>query len=347
MSAELPAPRTILVINVSRIGDTLLVTPALRALARAWPAAQITLLGHPKRVDVLAHLPFLARTGSIDKNRARLRGWLSGKRWDLGLVYGFDKPLVAYALRTARRVVAFRQNDPRLDARLYRCIDPPPFQHEHSALLSQVLTRSLGLPLESGELTYLVTAEEDAWAQARLESMRPPLGRPRIGLQIASFPTKSYRDWPLEHFEDLCARMLERWPDAHFLLLGGSGERSRTEALAQRFPGHASVLAGDLTLRQSAAIMNRLDLYVGVDTGPTHIMGALGRPMIALYHCYSPSRLLAPLRHPCCWAIDLPRAPDDCTPEAPMSEITVDMVWQKVLEALNVSAMGADRATAA
>ena len=44
MPADL-APRSILVINVSRIGDTLLVTPALRALARAWPQARITVLG--------------------------------------------------------------------------------------------------------------------------------------------------------------------------------------------------------------------------------------------------------------------------------------------------------------
>jgi len=44
-----PEPRSILFINVSRIGDTLLATPALRALARAWPGARllaVTGLGH-------------------------------------------------------------------------------------------------------------------------------------------------------------------------------------------------------------------------------------------------------------------------------------------------------------
>ena len=51
-----PAPRSILVVNVCRIGDTLLATPALRALARAWPEAQITVLGHPKRVEMLENL---------------------------------------------------------------------------------------------------------------------------------------------------------------------------------------------------------------------------------------------------------------------------------------------------
>ena len=45
------APASILVINVCRIGDTLLATPAIRALARMWPEARITVLGHPKRLD--------------------------------------------------------------------------------------------------------------------------------------------------------------------------------------------------------------------------------------------------------------------------------------------------------
>jgi hypothetical protein len=56
--------------------------------------------------------------------------------------------------------------------------------------------------------------------------------------------------------------------------------------------------------------------------------------MIALYHCYSPSRLLRPLERARCHVVDHPRASEDCTPETPMSEIRVDAVWQKVVEAL-------------
>jgi len=80
--------------------------------------------------------------------------------------------------------------------------------------------------------------------------------------------------------------------------------------------------------------MNQLDLYVGVDTGPTHIMGALQRPMVALYHGYSPSSLLAPLEHPCLYVVDHPRAGPDCSPDESMSAIPVDAVWARVLEAL-------------
>jgi heptosyltransferase-3 len=73
--------------------------------------------------------------------------------------------------------------------------------------------------------------------------------------------------------------------------------------------------------------MNQLDLYIGVDTGPTHIMGALHRPMVALYHGYSPSTLLAPLEHPCLYVVDHPQAGPNCSPDESMAAIPVDAVW--------------------
>ena len=50
--------RRILYINVSRIGDTLLVTPAVRAVAKAFPDASLTLLGHPKRMSTYKAIGF-------------------------------------------------------------------------------------------------------------------------------------------------------------------------------------------------------------------------------------------------------------------------------------------------
>jgi heptosyltransferase-3 len=335
--ADLPVPASILVINVSRIGDTLLVTPAVRALAKAWPQARITFLGHPKRIEVIEHLPFVAQTGSITKHRTWWKGWLSGKRWDLALAYGFDRPLVAYALRSAQRVVAFRQDEPPLDEKMYRCVNRPAFQSDHAARFPLLLTRALGIPDAGYRLAYEVTGEERSWARRTLASL-PADARPLVGMQIASFPTKGYRDWPLEHFAALCERIRGGWPKAHFLAFGGALERGRTAALARRFAPRSTDYAGRLTLRQSAALMNELDLYIGVDTGPTHIMGALEAPMVALYHCYSPSRLLAPLERARCYVVDHPRAAQGCPPETPMGEIAVEAVYAKVAEALGARA---------
>jgi heptosyltransferase-3 len=331
--AAVPAPRRIVVINVTRIGDTLLATPAIRALAKAWPQAQLTVFGHPKRVEVLQHLPFVEMIGSITKHRARWRGWLGMQRWNLALVYGFDRALVAYALRVADKVVAFRQGDERIDARLFRVVEHPPAHAMHAVRLPLLLVQALGVPPDGLRLSYVVTPREKAWAREFLGALRAPGEAPLVGLQIAGFHATRYRDWPLESFAELAQRIVGRWPRARLLFFGGEAERERTAALCARLPRHASNLAGRLSLRESAALMDALDLYVGVDTGPTHIIGALEPPMVALYHCHSPGSQIGPLERPRCHVVEHPH-PAPCGPEVPMAGLPVDVVWNCVVEAL-------------
>ncbi len=328
-----PAPRSILVVNVCRIGDTLLATPALRALARAWPGAQLAVLGHPKRIEVLEHLPWLASAGGITKNSSRLRGRFAGLQHDLALVYGFDEALVAYALRVARRVVAFRQQNEALNRRLFRAVAVPAFQSAHSVQVALRLTDAVGVPHAGYRIACQVTDAEIAWADARLRAIVPGARGPWIGLQVASFPTKAYRDWPAAHFLELARRIRARWQGAHFLIFGGPDDKERTGGLERELGAGCTVLAGELSLRQTAALMSRTQLYVGVDTGPTHMMSSFDIPLVALYHCYSPSRLIGALDHPCYYPVDHPRT-HGCSMETPMAEITVETVFTAVERAL-------------
>ncbi len=331
---DIVTPR-FLVINVSRIGDTLLMTPAVRAIAVAYHGCEITLLAHPKRVEILRNLPFVSSVGAIEKHRAPFLGRLGAKRYDYALVYGHDVALIEYALRVAHKVVAFRQSDASLNARLHRVVEVPPLQTMHAVRIQLLLPAALAIAPAGLRLAYQVTPGENSWARTLLHERLPSQATPLIGLQIASFPTKAYRDWPLENFIALCERIRQRYPEAVFLIFGGKLETQRTAALYERFRERTLLFAGKLTLRQTAALMNQVDLYVGVDTGPTHIMGALGRPMVALYHGYSPSNVLAPLEHPALYVVDHPRAGKNCSPEVSMAEIDVDRVWDKVITALS------------
>lgn len=327
-------PGRILVINVTRIGDTLLTTPVLRALSQKWPQAEITFAGHAKRIEILQHLPYIHRLRSIGKRRAAWLGRAGLDRYDLALVYGNDTALLEYALRVAFRVIAFRQDSASINDRLFAIGGEDGYQPTHAVTWLMQLLRPLGVAPAGFQLDYRISPEEDAWAKSVLHQSGKS-GRPLIGLQVASFPTKSFRDWPLESFSGLCALIVAEWPDAHFLIFGGSLEAERTAELQRHLGWRASRFAGKLSLRQTAALMQQIDLYVGVDTGPTHIMGALHRPMIAMYHPTSPKRALAPLGHPCCHAIDHPLADlPQATSETPMSEIGIEQVWQHTLDAL-------------
>src|SRR6267154_661305 len=331
MSAGSPS---FLFINVARIGDTLLATPAMRAIAAAHPGCRITALAHPKRAEVLRGLPFIARVGSITKNTAPWRGLLGGRRYDYALVYGFDEALVAYALRVAGSVVAFRQHDQALNRRLYRCVDEPPAGAEHAVLHRLRLVAALGVPAAGRRLAYSVTPDEATAARARLTAEAPANAFPLVGMNVATFPTKLFRRWPIEQFGELSARVAAEWPHAHVLIFGGDEEQEGARRLKERLGDRATLFAGRLTLRESAALMSQTDVYLGLDTGLTHIMSAFDIPLLALYHCRIPSRQIAPLDHPRLYALDHPRLGGDCTESTPMSEITVDAVLAQVRRAL-------------
>jgi heptosyltransferase-3 len=106
------------------------------------------------------------------------------------------------------------------------------------------------------------------------------------------------------------------------LVFGDAASSDRAWILKKVLPERLIVAAGRLTLRQSAAVMQQLDLYVGVDTGPTHIAGALGTAMTVLYHPDYPGRNLVPLANPRCEAIE--------SHTEDMGSITVDRVWASV-----------------
>ena len=79
--------------------------------------------------------------------------------------------------------------------------------------------------------------------------------RPRVGFQIASFPTKAYRNWPLENFQNLGQRLRSRYPDAEILIFGDRPDSAAGEKLATALGQHCHCLAGKLSLRQTLALM--------------------------------------------------------------------------------------------
>jgi heptosyltransferase-3 len=112
------------------------------------------------------------------------------------------------------------------------------------------------------------------------------------------------------------------------LVLGDASARPLAPAFEAALPGRCTVAAGKFGLRQSAALMQQFNLYVGVDTGPTHIAGALRIPMVALYHAAYAGRYLMPLDHPRCVVIEHPLTLTEGRHGASMDAITLDQVWE-------------------
>ena len=338
LSKGIAADARVVVICVARIGDTLLSTPVLRAIKDACPDGEVTCLAHPKRLEILQGLSCIDRLVGITKKTAWWRGRLGAKLWDYALVYGRDDELDQYALRAAHCVVGFARSDRKRAAHPFHVSVAPPENIAHAVDERLLLAEALGIQARSRRLLYQISDPEmaaaDRWIRHRIGSE----GKRLIGLQFASFPTKAYRDWPVNHVIALGNKILQRYDDVTLLCLGGPADAQKGKAVAAALGTRCESIAGELPLRESSAVMARLSLYIGVDTGPTHVAGALGIPMVVLYHCRHRGRHLAPLEHPApLVVVEHPQPDEGCSTETPMSDISADAVWaavQRTLESL-------------
>ena len=323
-----PGKTKILVIIVARIGDTLLVTPALKALKEKNPDSHLTVLAHPKRLELLRFLPFVDQLSGISKHSACWRGRIGDKAFDIAIVYGTEQALISYALRVAHNVYVFSQ--PELPDAPNLVATQRPVTALHAVYERLLLAEAAGARTSDFRLNYVVSANEQSEAKSWLVKRVPVGAYPLVGLQTLSFPTKAHRNWPLQSFAELIDKVLEHYPNAHFLALGDDAAKRHATSLAERFPNTLTIAAGTTSIRQSAALINFLDLYVGVDTGPTHLAGALGVPMVVMYHCAFPGRYLAPIGHPACLMIEHPLTSLTLEATPAMSDISVEQVWVAV-----------------
>jgi ADP-heptose:LPS heptosyltransferase len=119
------------------------------------------------------------------------------------------------------------------------------------------------------------------------EASRRAAGRylERIGVKEFVYVVQSvrrrrpFRSWPLAHYQALVALLRERSSLPILVDTVGSDETTVPEACVRLAP---------LDILTAAAVIERARLYIGPDTGPTHIAAALGVPTVAIHLGYAP-----------------------------------------------------------
>lgn len=349
MSLQGLQPKRILCMYVARFGDTLLMSVVLKALAHQYPNAQIDFLGHAKRIQVLENLPFIHHLGAISKKSARIKGWcaklMGRKPYDLAFVWGHDAELVNYAKRVSKHVVISsqcnqkRQND--VDAVIDYPADTLKIREEDDKPLTQwlldVVEKPLGFEAKHHTSEYIVTPAERALAKELLRNATATVDKlpTLVGLVVESHPSAPHRDWPLEKFAELTARLRQHYPEAWFVVISGGLATPKLKQLKAAAGGQLVDFGGRLSMRESVAMMSMLDLYIGVDTGPTLFAAALGISSVMMFHCMRAARLVInPIKPDNVTAIDHPLAREYCSLDTPMGDVSVDQVYEASLRRL-------------
>jgi ADP-heptose:LPS heptosyltransferase len=135
--------------------------------------------------------------------------------------------------------------------------------------------------------------------------------------------------WPAERWAALADRLQERgiWP----VLAGSTRDEPYIASLADKMTKKPVIAAGRLSLNQTAALMKRSAVYIGLDSGPMHMAALAGIPVAALFGPTHPERV-GPygVRHRILTAAGLACLgcrKRQCSHLACMEGITVDMVY--------------------
>lgn len=90
------------------------------------------------------------------------------------------------------------------------------------------------------------------------------------------------KQWPVERFALLGSQLMHQH-GARLVLVGSEQDRPLTQAIQGMIARPVVDLAGRLTLGELGALCEVADLYVGNDTGPTHVAVAVGCPTLAIF----------------------------------------------------------------
>ena len=325
------------------LGDSVMCTPALDNMRRQLPTAKFVVVGSPPVLQLFLHDPrcdvLVPETTKSHRLRylrlTRLGRRMSREHGPFDLAFTFKNSLSARWLllsaRASRRIGAavgwtdVLLTDAILCGRGDHCVER----------YNQIINGYFGACDHAGPLTLHV-------------GERRRFQRPTVGIAPgAAFG--SARRWDAARFAEAAVALGRRFD---IVILGSAKERELSDTIEAALRGARVANYRNLigqTVSEMVSTMAGLALYIGNDSGTTHIASALAVPTVAIFGSTSPSYTY-PWRHPasCVVCRSVPCAPCNrhvCPLEhhACMTEISVRDVLDAALSLVQSTEMAEGR----
>jgi heptosyltransferase-3 len=267
--------RVLAVRHDARLGNLLLLTPALRLIKTAFPEARVDVLLADKYGDALKFNPCVDEVLT-----ARSLPGLRGRGYDVAFDFS---PQHAFSLSSAlwtaasgaKRRIGYDRGDA---ARFLDDPVPPPTQpaHETANLARLVRHAAPGLPLPDDAALRTEWHFGPGEREAGEKTWRGwGLDKESVALFLGARAEKLL---PAEWFLKLCGHL--RGTGRRVALMGGPAERERMKGLT--LP-EGVIVAPELPLREFAAAVAGARAVLSADTGPMHLCVAAGVPTVELF----------------------------------------------------------------
>ncbi len=285
---DLSLLRRVLVTKLRHHGDVLLAAPVLGALGRHLPGAEIDALVYHDTREMLSGHPALSQLHTTPRKSSLAEDWrliraLRERKYEL-LVHLTTNPRGAMLARLLRPAMAVGLDHKRTFYRnsfthLYSNVQG---NRRHTVENNLDALRRIGFAIDEDdkrlELIPGESAEHAAAAHLR-----------RLGLEAGKFilihPTSRwlFKCWPVAKVAALVEQLRERKHAILFTSGPDQPEMAMLSRIQARLASPIPSLAGELTLKELAALIARARLFIGVDSAPMHIAAAVATPVVVLF----------------------------------------------------------------
>jgi heptosyltransferase-3 len=272
----------ILFIRGGALGDLIVTLPTLRLVREKWPDAHIELLGHPRLAEIAVDRYYLNAAKSV--NHGPLSAFFTPRavldpEWmdyigdfDLVLSYFYDPDGLFEQNLKRCNPVRILTHPPRV---------PDDFARPAARYFADIL-EPVGLALGNDASSVLFPSPEDAaGARAFLEGVKS--GARLVAIHPGS--GSETKNWPKEQWVELGRRLVAEFPDTMLLLIEGEADAEPADFLAAAWKDVPHMRARLLPLPFLAALFREAHLFLGHDSGITHLAAAAHRdlPIVALF----------------------------------------------------------------
>jgi len=280
----------LLFIKVQLIGDALILTPTLRAVKKAYPDAEISVLVRRGSEGILAGCPEINRILTIagpEQKKHTLRSTWEGlldilrlrdTRYDMAIELSDQHRGRLFAgLASARKRYSVKMFGKMSRWERWRFAAQSTYEWEFRHRVERdYYTVAEFLPCMEAAPGPLVFEKErmEVWDMtASLKNF--------CVLQIGTW--KLYSRWPRERWLEVAQHLLRQCE--HIVISTGRATHEVEDArwLQEQLGPRAVCTLGRATWPQVADLLRRARLYVGLDTAAMHLATACGCPVVGLY----------------------------------------------------------------
>ena len=284
----------ILVVRYRFIGDTILTVPFLRNLRKHYPDAKIDMLVSPISGDLLETCPYIDNLIYFDTTRKHRYEHTDAPKksfWHyvkLLKIQKYDKAYILKRSLSSAALCAFAGIKDRIgfdtEGRGFLLTKRVPYDKDNHEIESFLdVLKYDNIPINNNYLELWLKSE-DIMVADEIFNKYTNENTKNIIIQATSGNPK--KQWNQEYF----AKVIEYLSNEKNVQIFHLGSKSDKEVYANirniiktPLKFEPINLCGTLSIGESAALINRMDLVFGNDTGTFHVAGALNIPTLVIY----------------------------------------------------------------